>query len=75
MRGTKRENAKNALIALLSGIVFAQNLVFESTFQAVGMGYLFSQMVWALLVVYDEMMRKRRETMWSYKKKKENAGL
>lgn len=75
MRGTKRENAKNALIALLAGIVFAQNVMFETMWQAVGMGYLFGQLVWALLIVYDEMQRKRRETMWYYKKRKENAGL
>ena len=38
-------------------------------------GYLFGQLVWALLIVYDEMQRKRRETMWHYKKRKESAGL
>lgn len=75
MRGTKRENAKNVLIALMAGIIFAQNVPFESLFQAVGMGYLFAQLVWALLICYDEIQRQRRETMWFYKKRKENAGL
>lgn len=75
MRGTIRENTKNTLIALLAGIVFAQNIGFESLFQAVGMGYLFSQLVWALLVCYDEVLRKRRESMWRYKRRKESAGL
>ena len=75
MKGTKRENAKNALIALLAGIVFAQNVMFETAWQAVGMGYLFGQLVWALLICYDEIQRQRRMTMWKYKQRKENAGL
>ena len=75
MKGTKRENAKNALIALLAGIVFAQNVMFETMWQAIGMGYLFAQLVWALLVCYDEIQRQRRQTMWKYKQRKENAGL
>lgn len=62
MRGTRRENAKNAVIAMLAGIVFAQNIPFESLFQAVGMGYLFAQLVWALVICYDEILRKRRES-------------
>lgn len=62
MRGTRRENAKNALIAMLAGVVFAQNIPFETMFQAVGMGYLFAQLVWALVICYDEILRKRRES-------------
>lgn len=75
MKGTKRENAKNILLAMMAGVIFAQNIPFETLFQACGMGYLFGQLVWALLIVYDEMQRKRRETMWYYKKRKESAGL
>ena len=75
MKGTKRENAKNVLLAMLAGIIFAQNIPFETTVQAVGMGYLFAQLVWALLVCYDEIQRQRRATMWKYKQRRENAGL
>ena len=71
MRGTKRENAKNVLIAMLAGIVFAQNIPFESLFQACGMGYLFAQLIWAVLICYDEIQRKRRATTWKYKQRRE----
>ena len=75
MRGTKRENAKNILLAMMAGVIFAQNIPFETLFQACGMGYLFAQLVCALLVCYDEIQRQRRQTMWKYKQRKENAGL
>lgn len=60
MRGTRRENMKNFAIAILTGVIFAQNISTGSVWRDVGLGYIMSEIVWFLLVCYDEILRKRR---------------
>lgn len=62
MRGTRRENMKNFAIAILIGVIFAQNISTGSVWKDVGLGYIMSEIVWFLLVCYDEILRKRRES-------------
>jgi len=72
MRGTKRENFKNAVIAILFGALAATNITWRDTLCAVGGGYLVSNVMWYFLTAYDEILRKRRESTWNYKKQKES---
>lgn len=62
MRGTKRENAKNFLLSLLLGIVAAKCFVFQKSSDAWIVGYLIAQLAWVVLMTYDEILRKRRES-------------
>ena len=71
MRGSRRENIKNAAIAMLIGVIFAQNICTGAVWRDIGLGYIMAEIVWVLLICYDEIQRKRRETMWRYKKKME----
>lgn len=60
MRGTKRENLKNFLLALLLGIVVSKCFVFQTRGDAFIIGFLVAHVAWVCLVVYDEIQRKRR---------------
>ena len=62
MKGTKRENMKNFAIAILIGVIFAQNISTGAVWRDIGLGYIMSEIVWFLLVCYDEILRKRRES-------------
>lgn len=62
MRGTKRENVKNALIAVLFGIVMMQTITWRDTFCMYLGGYAFAEILWWTLITYDEILRKRRES-------------
>lgn len=60
MRGTFRENFKNALIAILIGIVAMQSITWRDTICRICGGYLFAEATWFVLITYDEILRKRR---------------
>lgn len=62
MRGTRRENMKNFAIAILIWIIFAQNISTGTVWRDIGLGWIMSEIVWFLLVCYDEILRKRRES-------------
>lgn len=62
MRGTRRENMKNFAIAILIGVIFAQNISTGAVWRDIGLGYIMSEIVWFLMVCYDEILRKRRES-------------
>lgn len=62
MRGTKRENIKNAVIAILLGIIAAQSVTWRDTFCQISGGYLVAQVIWVFMTAYDELLRKRRES-------------
>ena len=68
MRGTTRENIKHAAIALLIGVIFAQNIRTGAIWRDIGLGYIISEMVWVLLICYDEVLRKRRESRRKYER-------
>jgi len=71
MRGSIRENFKNAAISVLIGILAAQSIVWRDTFCQIGGGYLVAQIIWVFMTAYDEVLRKRRESR--RRPKKENA--
>lgn len=62
MRGTKRENIKNAAIAILMGIVAALLFEYPNAVNQCIAGYLVTQTIWVFMVCYDEILRKRRES-------------
>jgi len=68
MRGTKRENFKNAVIAVLLGIIAAQSVTWRDTFCQISGGYIVAQVIWVFMTAYDEVLRKRRESRRRHKK-------
>lgn len=68
MRGTARENFKNAAISILLGIVAAQSITWINTGAQICGGYLVAQIMWVFMTAYDELLRKRRESRRRHKK-------
>lgn len=65
MKGSRRENMKNAAISLLLGFIAATSLEWRDVICQIGGGYIVMQVVWVALTTYDEILRKRRGTMYS----------
>ena len=68
MKGTKRENIKNFLLAILLGIVVGKCFVFQKSSDALIAGYLVAHITWVALVAYDELLRKRRYSRKNHKR-------
>lgn len=68
MKGSKRENMKNAAISILLGFIAATSLEWRDVICQIGGGYIVAQIIWVFLTTYDEILRKRRGTMYSKRK-------
>ena len=60
MKGTRRENFKNAVIAVLMGIVFAQAIQWTNKLNMAIGWFLITEVIWVFMTAYDEILRKRR---------------
>ena len=54
MRGTLRENIKNAIIAVLTGILASQAFTWRSAICQWGGAYCIAEIIWFYLTVCDE---------------------
>ena len=63
MKGSKWDNFKSAIIALLLGVLVAIGLPWVNLTGQIIAGYVTSQFVWILCVALDEIQRQRDEGM------------
>ena len=63
MKGSKWDNFKSAIIALLLGVLVAIGLPWVNLTGQIIAGYVTSQFTWILCVALDEIQRQRDDSM------------